>query len=117
MAHTRAWAALKWVLRAMADLGCWVSALCNQDIGIKAHHECTSLLLGLWDLNLSRERYLHHPRVRVLAGAFAPSGHGCAWGALWVRRVPAGITPIPRLSPAVQPLCHLPAHQMVQQLP
>lgn len=74
MAPTSAQAALERVLKAMADLGCQVFALCSQGIGIKAQHECASPLQGGWDLNLSGERRCGNPHVMVLDGAFAPLG-------------------------------------------
>lgn len=74
MAPTSARAAPEQVLKAMADLGCQVFALCSRGIGIKAQHECASSLQGGWDLNLSGERHCRNPHVMVLDGAFATLG-------------------------------------------
>lgn len=80
MAPTSARAALERVLRAAADPGCQIFALCNQGIGIKAHHERASPPQGGWDPDLSGERQHGHPHVTILAGAFAPLGQGWVWG-------------------------------------
>jgi len=128
MAPASAGAAPERVLRAMADPGCQVFALRSRGAGIREHHERASPRQGGWDPSLRRERHCRHPSVTVLAGASAPPGQGWVWGqasGAWLgwrgltgREAPRRRNARPRaLPPAVQPLHHLPAHQVVQQLP
>lgn len=116
-----AWAAQEQVHRVVADMCCHLFTLCNRVIQIKAPHECAFSLQGSWDLNLSVENtwdtLMSLPQLRAGLGLGQSSSAWLSVQGLMGREDPSWPNHPLAVPPPVQPLHHLPAHQVVQQLP